>query len=264
MGISIQTYLNRQRILRTRIEKLFAPAVEKAIRAYIDAVIQAVKIKGIHAAQGQIHDDVVLNGLNAALQELYAYAVVKSITKPVYSTKALPHFVQRVLSFLDKFLLNKVVLPISQHTIDAVDDILSKGIDEGLGVNEMVKRLEDTPLPEWRAKMIVRTEATRATNFAQMVAADQSPWEMEKQWIAIEDTRTRYTHSHKGVDGERVGLYEKFSNGLMYPGDSNGSAKEVINCRCTLGYTAARDENGRLIKKKERTFDLLTILTNAA
>ena len=36
------------------------------------------------------------------------------------------------------------------------------------------------------------------------------------------------------VDGEIRALDEKFSNGLMYPGDPSGSAAEVINCRCVL------------------------------
>ena len=31
-----------------------------------------------------------------------------------------------------------------------------------------------------------------------------------------------------------VDVEEKFSNGLMYPGDPNGMAKEVVNCRCAL------------------------------
>lgn len=264
MAISLQTYLNRQQALRTRMEKEYAPLVEQVLRGYIDGVIKVVKEKGIAAAQGMVHGDVVINGLTTVLRDLHLSAIVKATRKPVVSTKALPSFVRRVLDYLDKFLLNKVVLPISTNTIKEVDKILDDGIERGLGVNEMVKHLEDTELPVWRAKMIVRTEAIRAANVAQMIQADQSKWEMEKQWIAIEDTRTRYTHSHKGVDGERVDLYDAYSNGLMCPGDPNGSAAEVINCRCTQGFFAKRDEDGNLIPKIKRTFDLLTILTNAA
>ena len=36
------------------------------------------------------------------------------------------------------------------------------------------------------------------------------------------------------LDGEQVDNEKKFSNGCMFPGDPNGQAAEVYNCRCTL------------------------------
>ena len=46
------------------------------------------------------------------------------------------------------------------------------------------------------------------------------------------NTRTR--HSHRQLDGEKVEVGKKFSNGLRYPADPNGSYAEIMNCRCTL------------------------------
>jgi SPP1 gp7 family putative phage head morphogenesis protein len=54
----------------------------------------------------------------------------------------------------------------------------------------------------------------------------------KKQWMATPDSRTR--DSHVMVDGEEVDIDEKFSNGLMYPGDPEGKPAEVYNCRCTM------------------------------
>lgn len=54
---------------------------------------------------------------------------------------------------------------------------------------------------------------------------------MVKQWDAALDSRTR--DSHARLDGEIRELDEKFSNGLMFPGDPSGRPEEVINCRCT-------------------------------
>lgn len=53
-----------------------------------------------------------------------------------------------------------------------------------------------------------------------------------KRWLAALDPRTR--GSHRRLDGETVGLDAEFGNGLRYPGDPDGPASEVYNCRCTL------------------------------
>lgn len=53
-----------------------------------------------------------------------------------------------------------------------------------------------------------------------------------KMWDSVLDGKTR--ESHQKVDGEIRELDEKFSNGLMFPGDPSGTAAEVCNCRCAL------------------------------
>lgn len=54
----------------------------------------------------------------------------------------------------------------------------------------------------------------------------------EKEWVATPDDRTR--ESHLAIDGETVDLYDSFSNGCMYPGDTNGDPSEVWCCRCSI------------------------------
>lgn len=53
-----------------------------------------------------------------------------------------------------------------------------------------------------------------------------------QEWLATLDGRTR--HSHAVLDGEQVAQDKKFSNGCRYPGDPQGPAWEIYNCRCTL------------------------------
>ena len=53
-----------------------------------------------------------------------------------------------------------------------------------------------------------------------------------KVWVATPDDRTR--PSHIDIDGEEVDINEEFSNGCMFPGDSDGPSEEVWNCRCTM------------------------------
>lgn len=56
--------------------------------------------------------------------------------------------------------------------------------------------------------------------------------ELKKQWLATLDGRTR--HSHAKLDGETIDTNKTFSNGCKYPGDPDGVAEEIYNCRCTL------------------------------
>jgi len=55
-----------------------------------------------------------------------------------------------------------------------------------------------------------------------------------KVWIATLDDRTR--ESHLALDGEEAEIDKAFSNGLMYPGDTDPSVdpSEVWNCRCSM------------------------------
>lgn len=56
--------------------------------------------------------------------------------------------------------------------------------------------------------------------------------ELEQEWLATLDGRTR--HSHRQLDGERVEVGGKFDNGCRYPGDPEAPYAETCNCRCTL------------------------------
>ena len=59
----------------------------------------------------------------------------------------------------------------------------------------------------------------------------------QKEWIAIQDARTRLTHSI--ASGQTVPLEERFVVGgdrLKYPGDPRGTPAETINCRCAVIY----------------------------
>lgn len=54
-----------------------------------------------------------------------------------------------------------------------------------------------------------------------------------KEWLSQQDDRVR--DSHQALDsGESIPMDAKFGNGLMFPGDPEGQADEIVNCRCTL------------------------------
>lgn len=105
----------------------------------------------------------------------------------------------------------------------------------------MVDRYKDNML-RFRGENIGRTEALgvlhrgRYQAFAQAIASGQvTPNEVQRTWQTAHDSRVR--HSHSAMSGQTIGFYEYYTtpNGakLLYPGDPNGPAAEIINCRCT-------------------------------
>ncbi len=259
-----QQYLKNQQIIAARLAVAYIPKVYAALHKQIGAAVKAVQERGVMAAQGNIHGDILGGDMAAVLLSLYADAAKQAAKKFRPTMKAgfgdNPDFIQAVIDYFKKYLLNKVVIKINETTTSFINSVLDEAVQKGWGVDETVKRLEETDIPQQRARVIVRTESVRAMNYAQLLAADQTNFEMDKEWLAVHDKRTRLSHSnHGGIDGEKVPLDMPFSNGLFFPGDPDGPAKEVIQCRCTLAYIARRDANGRLIRKSPDRLPLLGV-----
>lgn len=119
-----------------------------------------------------------------------------------------------------------------QHITSAV----TQGILQGDSMEDIAKRMRRVcQMSESTAMRAARTCVTGAENSGRVNSykrAESMGIRVRKQWIATLDERTR--SSHRQLDGESVGVDERFSNGLMYPGDPSGPGGEVYNCRCTL------------------------------
>jgi len=138
---------------------------------------------------------------------------------------------------------------------------ISRGISTGMSYQQMAQQLASVSNTGYNnAVRIARTEGHRIQCQAGMDAcykAKEKGANVVKQWDATLDDRTR--ESHVACDGEIRELDEPFSNGLMFPGDPNGGAAEVINCRCALLQRArwALDESElETLKKRAEYFGL--------
>lgn len=113
---------------------------------------------------------------------------------------------------------------------------ISRGIAQSLSYQEMARNIKNTTNVDYNKTLrIAKTEGHRIqceSAYNVQVRAKQKGADIVKQWDSTLDSRTR--HTHQKLDGELVKVDEKFSNGLLYPGDSNGVASEVVNCRCAL------------------------------
>lgn len=100
--------------------------------------------------------------------------------------------------------------------------------------------------------LYARTAVTGAQNAGRRDAYNRARdlgIEIENEWMATPDDRTR--PSHVDADGERRAEGERFSTGCLYPGDPTGPAEEVWACRCTMvaaikGYKYNDDRFTRL------------------
>jgi uncharacterized protein with gpF-like domain len=122
----------------------------------------------------------------------------------------------------------------------ALDDSVSEGlseIDTGRLIQARIAQ-DSGVLSRLRGRMIARTESHGSSNASTQMAAKSTRLPLKKEWIAALSERTRQTHMI--ANGQKVDIDQPFMVGLdllMQPGDSSGSAGEIINCRCAAGYS---------------------------
>lgn len=113
---------------------------------------------------------------------------------------------------------------------------ITQGILQGKSVDRIVESTEHLfGKNEAAAVRAARTAVTGAENAGRVSSyqrAERLGINLKQEWLATLDVRTR--SSHRQLDGEKVEVGEKFSNGLRFPGDPEGAGFEVYNCRCTL------------------------------
>ena len=127
-------------------------------------------------------------------------------------------------------------------------DIVRRAVAEGLGPDATARRLRSklSDRSRSRSRAIARTETHNAAAFGSRVAADASPIPLIKEWLTLIDDRER--QSHHDIDGTKrpkdlafaVGRPDGRIDLMQGPGDSaNGSAANLVNCRCGLLWLPA-------------------------
>jgi len=157
------------------------------------------------------------------------------------------------LVYMDNYIARYValkVVEVSRTTIKVINHIIRIGNDAGWTNAEMAKKIRDVKEISkiTRARTIARTETHSAAMNAFQGSMEISGMIREKEWISVNDSRTRtQPFNHAAADGERVGINDMFfrtGQALRYPGDmQNGSAANVINCRCNQLFFTDRTIN---------------------
>jgi hypothetical protein len=219
-----------------------------AVRAALDRFVNAARDKviapfkawggmpdpsGVYQAQDQWQTDTILTTMGQIAMGAWSEAT----DVPPVSRHA---FVVAQLAETQNFLVR-----VPDEVYNLVFAEITDAVNGGESVSDIAARvdqvLQTTGSQRWanRARVIAITETTRAYGAGTVAAGlEQSRVTgrlLQKRWRTEHDDRVRA--SHRAVDGTTLPLYQPFNVGgfpLLYPGDPQGPADEVVNCRCDM------------------------------
>jgi len=187
---------------------------------------------------------------------LHGTRVGKNINVELNKDFTVPNFMelfeQNLPLFLNKYGITRIQQVHKTYLAD-IANLFNSRLKDGKTLkettNEVFKVMKSPRFYKWQAERIARTETTAAANYGAIESGKVSGFMMEKLWISAMDNRTRDDHSstNRQKRDERL-PFNVGGESLMYPGDPNGSAGNVINCRCGIAVIPKKDANGRLIR----------------
>jgi HK97 family phage portal protein len=136
---------------------------------------------------------------------------------------------------------------VNKTTYAEIKKILKEGYDEGVGIDEVERRIRDKykQFNKVRSTRIAKTEMNGMVNGG-AVEGHKQAGVTHKEWMsAFLDTSRQW---HMDADGSVVRIDEAFQIGssrMMYPGDPNGSVEDVVNCHCTYTAVIREEQHGR-------------------
>lgn len=200
------------------------PGHEKTAYKFINSLLQTKIKPKLEKIKEKIYkikpNKKVKKEIRENKQDLSKTILSKPIKKPKNATNTL----------LQTPIKNQVTQRINKE----IKEILKTSETEGIGTKQVAEKLQKkfNQLKGYEAERIARTEINSANNKVAFEEIFNDETVQYKQWITCDDNRVRTSHIELDEQITRVG--DPFSNGLQYPGDHNGKASEVINCRCTL------------------------------
>ncbi|MEM7738548.1 MAG: phage portal protein [Deinococcota bacterium] len=232
-------YWKRSNNRRTQQEQVVARAVADIFARFGPQVANAYSEFGSTAvyqamAREREYWRVVLGGVYQAGSEVFGDALHRELFD-----RGAPDLWRSTAELIAEGLSPDRVDLINDASVRKVTQLLELATSNGLDAATTSQGLEAL-YSRWqnaRSMTIATSEVGLIMGHAQfemgrLIQAQGDP--LSKEWISRQDGEVR--DSHVDVDGEIVALEERFSNGLLYPGDPAGPPEETINCRCILGY----------------------------
>jgi len=123
---------------------------------------------------------------------------------------------------------------LAKETVGELEAERTAGVAAGDTESELSERLgklaEKLENQTWSSA--VNTEAQAAYGNAQLRMLARGGFRT-KAWVSVHDDLVRPSHVKCDAQGA-IPIADKFSNGLLHPGDPDGPPEEVCNCRCMI------------------------------
>lgn len=263
-------YLIEWKSTHFKYERWISPYFKKALDTQIKAVIESVEDQGVFLIQGFLPQLIKPEPMIEAYQKAYervgiAHGKWTTDWMTDLEDESKSRFSKKQISFGSEFWRRKMreflliygaekVSEVDSFTVERIRSLLINYNNEGLTMSEqataLVKELSSPSYNRARALRIGRTESTMAANYVTKTAGEEADYQTQKQWLTIMDGRER--DSHRFAHEQIRELDEPFNVGgteMDRPGDPNGGASQVVNCRCTLVILPKFDDNGVPIPK---------------
>jgi uncharacterized protein with gpF-like domain len=206
--------------------------------------------------QSLIYANVTEKQIKEMYKEIYTNLIAPQYKRTEKSIKADIDFEMIINQWLNSNAGLRIV-SVHQTLIESIIKVIQQGYNDNISVADITRNLQQRfGWYKAQALRIARTETTTATNYATMLAAENSEYELDKMWISTQDIRTRRPpkslFDHLDMNGQVVNAEQPFFVGgeeIMYPGDPTGLAGNIINCRCKIVFTIKEDADGLPIRK---------------
>lgn len=238
-------------------QKFFAPKIKAALLAQYQTVINNIELGPAAIDLINATDlTIIINNLYYDAATVYGAKIRSDFNRlkarmPIGFSEQMAELIR---AYFQTDILN-TSLGITETTKDLIRKVFTEAYAKGLGIDDIIKQLENTELSAVRARMIARTETVVSANRGAEFVAKQTGLRMNKEWLSAIDDRTRRDHLIQ--NGQIVAMDDYFNVGgydMAIPGDKGGKdgkpsvpAKEVVNCRCCALFIPLRD-NGKLVR----------------
>ena len=241
-----------QERLESRLSSRYERVLRRELRGAADDAAKAFRDSGDIAGAVMQHDARIERAIKSMYEEAYpliggrvaeALEQAKGYKPSEYKQFRMSDaFRIGLQAFVERWAARKVT-QISETTAAEFARIVERGVEDGLSLADTAKLIASRgrEMSAYRAHAIARTEIHAAANAGALEAAKESGVVEMKEWIPVDDGRTRTLDNSDfdHVNVEPVPIEQPFNVSgdlLMHPGDPNGSPGNVIMCRCAMGY----------------------------
>lgn len=245
-------YLLRFNRFQKSRERFFAPKLNTALKSQYKQFTDNVGQQGYAAI-----DRITSTGIMRVIRNLYMDAGInygariradfnkQGLYKKELKARLPMGFSGHMAKLIAEYFLTDILSTsegITQTTKDLISQVFTDAYTQGLGIDDLIKQLENTELSRIRARLIARTETVTAANRGAMFVAKETGLTLNKEWLSANDSRVRFHHREE--NGQVIGVDELFTVGpdlMQCPGDRGGhngqpkvSAANICNCRCSV------------------------------